>query len=93
MTARGFGPIPAQIAALDRAGELPADERRVVPDTSPRSDDALVLCLSDRVRVLEEALANIIDLENTDNNEWDGIERVIPEMCEIARAALARVKP
>lgn len=38
------------------------------------------------------ALNSIIALENTEENEWDAVERVIPEMCAIARAATAKVE-
>jgi hypothetical protein len=37
---------------------------------------------------LENALKKIIELEGTESDEWDGMERVIPEMVKIARQAL-----
>jgi hypothetical protein len=39
---------------------------------------------------LAEALERIVALRGTENDEWDGVDRVIPEMCEIARAALTK---
>ena len=36
------------------------------------------------------ALQAILELENTESNEWDGVERLIPEMCNIALAAIAK---
>jgi hypothetical protein len=39
---------------------------------------------------LLEALKQICSLEHTENNEWGAVERLIPEMTRIARAAIAR---
>lgn len=39
-------------------------------------------------KMLREALKAIEALENTETNEWDCVERVMPEMAEIARNAL-----
>jgi hypothetical protein len=39
---------------------------------------------------LLEALGQIIALDRTEENEWDAVERVIPIMVEIARAAIAK---
>ena len=39
---------------------------------------------------LVEALRQIIALDRTEENEWDAVERVIPIMVEIARAAIAK---
>ncbi len=41
---------------------------------------------------LLEALKSIVEMEGTENNEWDGVERVIPEMCDIARAAIKKAE-
>ena len=39
-----------------------------------------------------EALKEIASMEGTESNEWDGVERVIPEMCAVAKAAIARLE-
>jgi hypothetical protein len=41
---------------------------------------------------LLEALESIAALENTEENEWDAVEVVIPEMCKIARATIAKAR-
>lgn len=41
-----------------------------------------------RIKNLRSALKKIIALENTEHNEWDAVERVIPEMVVIAVNAL-----
>ncbi len=41
---------------------------------------------------LLDALKSIVEMEGTENNEWDGVERVIPEMCDIARAAIKKAE-
>ena len=38
------------------------------------------------------ALKAIADLEDTESNEWDAVERLIPEMCNLARAAIAKAE-
>jgi hypothetical protein len=40
----------------------------------------------------KDALTKIEALENTETNEWDCVERVMPEMAEIARNALKDTK-
>lgn len=39
---------------------------------------------------LLEALAYIVAMEGTEENEWDAVERVIPEICAKARTAIAK---
>ena len=39
-----------------------------------------------------EALKEIASMEGTESNEWDGVERVIPEMCAVAKAAIAQLE-
>jgi hypothetical protein len=39
---------------------------------------------------LLEALKEIIALDQTEENEWDAVERVIPTMVQIAQAATAK---
>lgn len=39
---------------------------------------------------LLRALVEIKELEDTEENEWDAVERVIPEMCSIASNAIAK---
>jgi len=38
---------------------------------------------------LREALQKILELEDTESNEWDSLERVIPEIMNLAKQALA----
>lgn len=53
-----------------------------------RERDALRAELAELAEVLE----SIIAMENTESNELDGVERVIPEMCDTARTALSKYK-
>lgn len=39
---------------------------------------------------LLDALAYIVAMGGTEENEWDAVERVIPEICAKARAAIAK---
>jgi hypothetical protein len=41
---------------------------------------------------LVEALESIVALENTEDDEWDAVERVMPHMVNLARAALAKAR-
>ena len=48
------------------------------------------LALKDReIMRLREALEEIVKKENTEENEWDAVEVVIPAMCAIAKQALS----
>ncbi len=38
---------------------------------------------------MADALQRIADMEHTEDNEWDAVDRLIPDMCEIARTARA----
>jgi len=42
---------------------------------------------------LVEALESIVALRHTESNEWDAVERLIPDMCDIAKAAIAKAQP
>lgn len=42
--------------------------------------------------ILVKALEEIIALQNTESDEWDAVERLIPEMIHIAKVALIRNK-
>ena len=37
-------------------------------------------------------LESIVALENTEDDEWDAVERVMPHMVNLARAALAKAR-
>lgn len=39
---------------------------------------------------LLDALTSILAMEGTEENEWDAVERVIPEICAKARSAIAK---
>ena len=39
-----------------------------------------------------EALRKLIALQDTEDHEWDAVERVIPEMCDLAREAIAALE-
>ena len=47
----------------------------------------------DRINELEDALEAIVAMNHTEENEWDAVDRVIPEMVAIATAALKKEKP
>ena len=54
---------------------------------SPDNADARLIAAAPE---LLAALQEIVALENTESDEWDGVERLIPEICDIARAAIAK---
>ena len=39
-----------------------------------------------------EKFNEIVSMEGTESNEWDGVERVIPEICAVAKAAIAQIE-
>ena len=39
---------------------------------------------------LLDALKTIVEAEGAEQDEWDGVERVIPEMCKVAKGAIAK---
>ena len=47
-----------------------------------------IAALQGEVSRLREALSEVAALDGTESNEWDGVERVMPEMARIAREAL-----
>jgi hypothetical protein len=72
---RGFGPFPAQLDAMDRAGELPAAERVSVA----LSSDALVLAKS-RIKTLEDALQAFLALDRSFTSTCDkGLTEIAAE--------------
>lgn len=49
----------------------------------------MVQRLQDERDMLLRKMQEIIDMQGTEMNEWDAVERVIPEMCKIASNAIA----
>jgi hypothetical protein len=85
--------------ALQKAIEAHCRGEVIVGDTAkecPHHAKKLNETLAERDQLkaanaeLAEALERIVALRGTENDEWDGVDRVIPEMCEIARAALTK---
>lgn len=54
------------------------------------AQDAEIAALKAANAELVAALKSITELENTESDEWDGVDRIIPEMCELARKAIAQ---
>jgi hypothetical protein len=48
-------------------------------------NDAILIAAAPRML---SALEAILALNNTESNEWDAVERVIPEIMQIARSAI-----
>lgn len=79
-----------------KGGEWPRDEFlqwEVEGIDEPRGrgnyyqDDAYLIAAAPAMLA---ALEGIASLENTEENEWDGVERLIPQMCSIAREAIKK---
>jgi hypothetical protein len=51
-----------------------------------------IMAEANKADELVAALEAVCALENTEANEWDAVEVVIPKMVAIARAALDKVK-
>lgn len=54
--------------------------------------NAEIDALKEAMRLALEKLNEIVSMEGTESDEWDGVERVIPEMCAVARAAIAALE-
>lgn len=63
--------------------ELPVSVRDAVDDACDHIDAQAA-----KIARLRDALERIISLDGQEDNEWDAVERLIPEMMSIARAAL-----
>ena len=42
--------------------------------------------------IVKQALKEVIALKNSESDEWDAVERVIPKMCDIASKALKAIE-
>lgn len=69
------------------SGDLSAWAHRPA-NPEPLYSAATVTALEARVAVLSDALQSISSMEGTESDEWDAVERVIPEMARIAQEAL-----
>lgn len=76
-------PEPGWDAADQKIMDVLGSVQRALSDAVSQADAQAA-----EIARLRDALERIISLDGQEDNEWDAVERLIPEMMSIARAAL-----